>query len=183
MRKPTWLYFREGRRQRGSRATGPVGSAGVMATARTYDQRRLLFPRIASLGIEPSSEQLIGSLPQKQRVGGGSPKGHRSRTRFATFWRSNWARLGPDFGGRRLHTSDLGLVELLPTPVPHSSLQRPQSPIEKSTGIALLKPNEEPFGCLSGIDFQLDTNLWPDFSKEILSGPSKSGAFSSADIS
>ena len=33
MRKPTWLYFREGRRWRGSRATAPVGSAGVVATA------------------------------------------------------------------------------------------------------------------------------------------------------
>ena len=29
-----------------------------------------------------------------------------------------------------------------------------------------MKPNEERFGCLSGIGFQLDTNLWPDFSKE-----------------
>ena len=38
MRKPTWLYFREGRRQRGSRATAPVGSAGVMATARTQEE-------------------------------------------------------------------------------------------------------------------------------------------------
>ena len=33
MRKPTWLRFREGRRQRGREATAPVGSAGVMATA------------------------------------------------------------------------------------------------------------------------------------------------------
>ena len=85
--------------------------------------------------------------------------------------------MGPDFGGRRLYASDLSLVELLPTPVPHSSLQRPQLPIEKSTGIALLKPNEERFGCLSGIGFQLDTNLWPDFSKGILSGPPSPGLF------
>ncbi len=33
MWKPTWLNYREGRRQRGGRAMAPVGSTGVVAMA------------------------------------------------------------------------------------------------------------------------------------------------------
>ena len=118
--------------------SGSLGGLGRAIQGRSgvrgglTDWRQLEFPTYClNKESNPVPNRLLILGLRNNGSGGGSPEGDRSRTRFATFWRSNWERLGPDFGGRRLNTSDLGLVKLLPTPVPHSSLQRPQLPIEK----------------------------------------------------